>query len=193
MKNLIYPVLLLLFAQCGTDTRNKDRLVKAQEKSYSMSRGSKEDLVETLYQELVQEKPELKKLEADLKKWNESKYANFDTFKKYDQNSVQYYQSAQSKIASMKDSLLKNKMLSIIHKSKEDYQSRHKGLSEVIQGIDTTNYTVADYHTILKIVSTLPLIHTYQKEHLPNIAGFKEVAKIQQRIIKTMDSLAQVK
>lgn len=49
---------------------------------------------------------------------------------------------------------------------------------------------IADLHTVLRIVRTLPLIDKYQKDNLPAAKSLDDFIKQQDAAIKLADSLA---
>ncbi|MFH6946229.1 hypothetical protein [Flavobacterium sp. FlaQc-50] len=185
----IFTVLsLVLLTSCreneSTDRNNKEPKA-LQEKSIDLgSLRSGNNLVDDLYQELVNKSPELKVLENELDELNTRDTT--DIFYDYDQKSDAYYGSANNYINTINDSVMKQKILNLLHKNQEKYVSRKAELENLIKTIHKKRIEIKDYHNALKIVLTLPLIEEYQKQHLPSKSPFeKMIEKENQLLLKT--------
>jgi hypothetical protein len=185
----IFTVLsLVLLTSCreneSTDRNNKEPKA-LQEKSIDLgSLRSGNNLVDDLYQELVNKSPELKVLENELDELNTRDTT--DIFYDYDQKSDAYYGSANNYINTINDSVMKQKILNLLHKNQEKYVSRKAELENLIKTIHKKRMEIKNYHNTLKIVLTLPLIEEYQKQHLPSKSPFeKMIEKENQLLLKT--------
>lgn len=185
----IFTVLsLVLLTSCreNESTNRSDQEPKAlQEKSIDLgSLRSGNNLVDDLYQELVNKSPELKVLENELDELNTRDTT--DIFYDYDQKSDAYYGSANNYINTINDSVMKQKILNLLHKNQEKYVSRKAELENLIKTIHKKRMEIKNYHNTLKIVLTLPLIEEYQKQHLPSKSPFeKMIEKENQLLLKT--------
>lgn len=140
-----------------------------------------------MYQELVDKSPELKVLEDELHELNTRDTT--DIFYNYDQKSHRYYISAESHINTIHDSVMKKKMMDLIHKSSEKYSAQKAELESLIETINKKRSEINDYHSALKIVLTIPLIEQYQKQHRPDKSQFEKlIEKENQLLQKTKDS-----
>jgi hypothetical protein len=155
-------------------------------KSYSRSNS---DLTEELYQELVDKTPALKNLEDDLSAFRTEPYDINEKFNKYDSKSKSYYSSVNSKAATIKDSLLRQKIIDLITNSNDHYTHKTAELNSLLQQISQKTSTLDDHHTVLKIVLTLPLIEKYQNDNQPANKEFKDLIKNQVKLIERTDSL----
>ncbi|WP_456315677.1 hypothetical protein [Pseudomonas shirazensis] len=134
---------------------------------------SNNDLSEELYQELVSKNIELKKLENELEDFNTRDTLNI--FYNHNGKSEDYYNSANSYANSIKDSILKNKIINLLNKSKEKYNKEATELNQLIKTIYQKERDISDYHSALKIVLTIPLIEKYQNENLPEKSPFEKI------------------
>ena len=75
----------------------------------SSSRGYN-DLVESLYNELTDKSPGLKKLETELDLLAKTKGDSTELVDKYDEKNKSYYSSARNHVEQVKDSVLRNKI-----------------------------------------------------------------------------------
>ncbi|WP_157489928.1 hypothetical protein [Flavobacterium sp. CF136] len=189
LKKLIILSLILLTACGGNESNNenpKNEVPKAlQEEGGSKILGryrSNDELTEELYQELVSKNTELKNLETDLENFNAHDTLNI--FYNYDGKSEDYYQTANNKANSIKDSILKNKIIVLLKMSNEKYAEKTAGLNQLVKTIHQKKSDINDYHNALKIVLTLPIIKKYQDENLPKKSPFEKVIKDENLLIE---------
>lgn len=196
-RNIFGTIFILtLLVSCGgerteNNTPPKQETPKALRddkldiKSYSRSG----DLTEELYQELVGKTPALKKLEDDLEAFIPKPNDLKDKFNQYDNKSNTYYSSANHKAAAISDSLLKQKIISLIMKSNNKYSAKTTELYSLLKQISKHDATLHDHHSVLKIVLTLPMIEKYQDDNKPNNKEFKDLINQQEKLIIRTDSL----
>lgn len=163
-----------------------------EEKSVSYELVTKrgyDDLVESLYNELVSKDIDLKKLEDKIDELNKTKADSTNTFEKFNQKNQSYFSAANTHIAEIKDSLLRDKMSNLIAGSLTKYNSSIDIHNDLLKIIETRRLTIFDLHNILKIVKTLPLIEKYQYENLPGTKSLEGYIKQQDATIKLADTL----
>jgi hypothetical protein len=180
---------LIILASCGgKETNNgnsKNEIPEAlQEGSIDLKRYSKwnNNLTEELYQELVNKSPELKGLETEIEEFNPSETQ--DEFLKYDRKSDNYYRSAENYAKAITDSVTKNKIIGLIKKSGEKYSGKTTELNSLLKNISEKQNSLNDYHNILKIVLTIPIIEKYQNENLPAKSEFEKVIENEDKLIE---------
>ena len=153
----------------------------------SKSRGS-EDLVESLYLELVKNDPRLTELESRLDQLSDHHGDSIKPFDSYDYKNNAYYSSAREHIKNMKDSALRGKMEQLIAASDTAYQALTANHHALLAGIDKKALTVEDLHTMLKLTRTANVIGQYQKGHLPGTGPLQRLLKEYERAgEKTME------
>jgi predicted transcriptional regulator len=191
---LIFSVTF--FVSCGNEpignnNKSKDETPKALQdnnfeiKSYNRSG----DLTEVLYQELVEKTPALKKLEDNLDAFSSKPNELIYNFNRFDSKSTSYYCSANNLAMEISDSLLRMKIVSLIANSSSQYAAKTANLNSLIEQFNKNGATLNDYHTVLKIVLTIPLIEKYQDDNMLDNKEFKNVAKQQKTLISQTDSL----
>jgi len=172
---------LIVLISCGENETNQRRneVPKALEnKSINIGRfKNTNDLSEEIYQEIVNNNIELKNLENELENFNIRD--TLDIFNNYDEKSHDYYRSAENQAGMIKDSILKNKIRSLLKKSDEKYKRRTTDLSQLIETIYQKQTDIRDCHTALKIILTIPIIEKYQIENLPKKSPFEKVIENQ--------------
>lgn len=189
LKKIIFLSLIILTSCRDNETnlRNSEEPKTFEEKSIDIGRFRKgNDLVEDLYQELVDKSPELKVLETELDELNTRDTTAI--FYNYDHKSDNYYSSADSHANLIRDSIMKYKILNLIKKSGEKYSSQTTELNNLIKTINQKRNEINDYHTALKIILTIPLIEQYQKQHLPNKSPFEKLIEREEQLLQKTKS-----
>lgn len=182
---------LILLASCQekeTNHTSKEEPKAFEEKTIEIGRFRKGgDLVDDLYQELVDKSPELKALENELSELNPRDTTAI--FYNYDQKSDEYYGSAESYINGIRDSVMKQKMINLITKSSDKYISQKADLEDLVGTINKKRSDITNYHTALKIILTIPLIEQYQKQHLPNKSPFEKLIEKENQLLQKTKSI----
>lgn len=145
------------------------------------------NLIEDLYAELVEKTPELKELETELETFQETPSETQNIFYNYNGKSNQFYGNATGLTNQITDSLSKRRILALIKKSNEKYDSESKEIKELVKEISNSQNSIQDNHTILKIVLTIPLIENYQKENSPKKKHFLETIAKQKALNKKIE------
>lgn len=169
------------------------KALQEQSSEYSLSKRSYDDnLVESLYKELVNNTPELKDLENQIKDLNGRKPDSLEAFEKFDNKNKSYYNSAKSHYdEAVKDSALKEKIKSLVVNSQTNYNNKTLKLTSLIAQLESKEISLNDLHILLKITRTLPLIEKYQKDNLPSGKPIESVIKDLEKIILGTDSLSK--
>lgn len=190
VKLIFYAFLAITFFACGRSANVKENETpKAlQEKNSGIKsfRSSRNDLVEELYKELVEKSQELKNLEDSIQSIDPQIDKAEADYSKYESKSKDYYRSANSHADQISDSLLKKKIQGIITASNNQYTSRNSELSSLQDVISRNKASIEDYHAVLKIMLTLPIIETYQKGNIPNPQEFKRLIEKQLELINNI-------
>jgi hypothetical protein len=146
-----------------------------------------EDLVESLYQELVKSDPHLAELESWLGQLPEHYSDSIKSFASYDSKNRAYYFSAMEHIKSMKDSVLRRMMEQLISASDTAYRVLTANHHALLTSIDEKELTVEDLHTMLKLTRTAVVIGQYQKRHLPGTGPLQRLLKEYERAEQKTD------
>jgi hypothetical protein len=202
-KIFISTFLVLTLASCN-NTRTQDnpkqeapkqetpKALEDKSSSYEIvSKRSSDDLVESLYNELVSKDIELKKLEDKIDELNKSKNDTTELFDKFNGKNQSYFSSANGHVLDIKDSLLRDKIKNLVSTQLTKYNSRIARHNELLKIIEAKQITLSDLHNVLKIVRTLPLIDKYQKDNLPSIKSFEAYIKQQEETIQLVDTLSK--
>lgn len=178
-----------------TQDKPKQETPKAlEDKSSSFEIASKrgyDDLVESLYNELVTKNTALKKLEDNIADLNTSRNDTTSLFDKFNEKNQAYFNAANRHISEIKDSLLREKMSSLIAANLTKYNASIARHNELLNMMERKQLTIADLHTILKIVKTLPLIERYQHDNLPGTKSMEGYINRQDETIQLADTLSR--
>lgn len=199
MKTLLSGFLFswVLFSCDNTRTQDnsQNEIPKAladKSSSYEIvSKRGYEDLVESLYKELANKTPDLKALEIQIDKLNDSKNDSLEHFNKYNSKNKSYYHASQSLTEQVKDTVIKEKMKLLIKSSLTNYGSLITKHNDIVDLIDKNNITLNDLHILLKVTRTLPLIDKFQRDNLPSKKTLEEYSKQLNRTVLYADSLSK--
>ncbi len=190
-------IFLLLIASCNggpnTGTQNSKEtpaaLLESKVSDISSSFSSRSDLCEELYKELTEKKPALQRMEDDFATLNARPEEVREKFSQYDAKSDNYYASANNKLSTLKNDLLRKKLEALLAKSTEQYANKTAEINSLLEVIAKNSIEMQDQRTALKIILTLPMIEAYQNSNLPDKREFKDLIKDQQKLIGQIDSV----
>ena len=148
-----------------------------------------DNLLESLYKELVSKDAELKRLEVKIDDLNSSKQDSMELFEKFDSKIQSYFGSLDRNVSEIEDSLLRDKIKLLIAGSLAKYNSRITKHNELLKTLAINEIKMADLHTALKIVKTLPVIEKYQQDNLPTTRQLDGFIRQQNQAINLADTL----
>ncbi len=192
------PSILLLLAicmlcSCGRKRSNQNNdtpAVLETNKSFSESiKRVPTDLVDAIYDEIASETPELQELENQIQDVNDRKDDSLSVYEKFTGKNDQYYASAGHHFEVISDSSLKEKIKTLINNSQDNYKNSTGGLTDLVDQLDAKQATLKDYHQVLKLTRTLPIIEKYQKKNPPSKKPIAAVVNDYNRLIQKMDTL----
>jgi len=151
----------------------------------------REDMIESIYRELVAKDAGLTDLETQLDGLGLKLSDSTRAWSDFDGKNHSYYHSAGGHIEAIKDSILRKKMEMLIAGSDTAYgvlTGMHKAF---LAQIDKKQLSVADLHEVLKLTRTLPVIEQYQKRQLPatrplkhTVEAYEGVEQQEEKLIK---------
>lgn len=141
-----------------------------------------------LYLEQVEQSKYLQDIEASLKQLRHSKRDSLATFNDYNTKNNSYYKNVEYEILKeIKDSVIAKRLTELLDKSKTQYKNRIAKHQQLLKNLDSNTLGIYDLHTALKILTTLPLIEAYQKDHLPSTTHMEGYIKTQEQVIETIN------
>ncbi|MDF2193434.1 hypothetical protein [Paraflavitalea sp. CAU 1676] len=196
LKTYLPIIAACAFAACnnnGHQDKSKQETPKALEaksSSYELvSKSRGDDLVESLYSELISKDKDLKELEDKLTAIRESWPDSIASFNQFKEKNDAYIKAANNHIETIGDSLLRKKMEALITANLNKYNVSIARHQVFLASVDQKNKSIADLHTVLKIVKTLPLIERYQRENRPSTRPIVGFEKEQDKVIQLADTL----
>ena len=181
--------LLLILVSCNHISSKKADQQTAVPKplqddidDYSIKKSRGDNLLQDIYADQVGKQPELQNLENLMKHFYDGLPDSVKSFQIYDNKSTAYYRSANDALNNMQDTVLRDRLRALINESKHKYLDTIKRFSTLMAHIDSNKIKIEDYHTVLKIVTTLPVIETYQYKNLPDIKSVANLANEAQRL-----------
>lgn len=192
----ILPAILffssLILFSCSARKRQEPEILQERKidvSSIYKKRGA--DLIEALYEELVSNSNELKKLEQEIKEVRASWPDSLEAYNTYHEKNARYYESAEKKAAGITDSMLRRSVLNIIRKSRNSYRDSIATFTQLDTLIKQKSATIENLHNVLKILSTLPVIEEFQRSNLPKEMTAEELRRIMDDMIVRLDSLTE--
>jgi hypothetical protein len=197
MRYLSLSIFTVMLFACSDVSSPPDDVPKAFEeknsiggiKSSDSRYGGGSDVVNSMYNEIVDDDANLKSLEKDIRNIPgviadaEGAYNNFVY------NNSGYYNSATNHVNSIKDSALKQKIKVMLEASNAQYQRSGAKHNTLINEINWKQLTLNDLHTYLKIIKTIPAIEAYQKKNLPSTSPMENAsAELDKLIQRTKDA-----
>jgi hypothetical protein len=193
-KFLLISIVLIAILSCNRHKQPQQNVPKAlDEKKVSYSLISKRgdgDLVESLYSELADETPALKKLEADIDAIVNSKEDSLEGFQKFNSKNNSYYNSAQNHTDLIQDSLLREWIKNLVQSGMSNYNSLMAPHNSILKSIASKETSLNDLHVALKIIKTLPVISKYQKSNLPNSKSLEGYSQQQSKTINEIQKIS---
>jgi hypothetical protein len=150
-----------------------------------------ENLVEKLYQDLIQKRPDLKQFELQMDSFSLRARKTMSVFTDFDEKSAHYYYAAENQGRSLHDTLLRKEVRLWLEKSRDAYKNQTTEWTNWLKQFNEKDTRLSDYHKLMKIHLTLPLIEDFQKKRLPPMQAVQKLLLQQAVLQKQIDSLMQ--
>ena len=199
MKKNIYFALILCVISCKDDNSVTTTPKVAQEnvvenvgaKSNQLEKRYKgsDDIVEEIYQELILNDKELTKLDAKIRDLNNSTEDIIRQYRNILSKSESYYAEARKKTESITDSLMRNKLDSVILNSAMTYDGRVIDVRNAISHAQNNMKNINDLYTAYKIQRTLPEIEKYQKSNPFDLTNLNKLVEKQNTLLSDVQKV----
>lgn len=193
---LLLSFSILLLISCSQNKpapQQQNNVPKALEEKRAdfsvVTKRYENNIVQSLYDELLKEDKDLQKFEDGIEKINTDKADSLEYFHSFLNKNTGYYSSADSYLSNIKDSVLKNRIKQILTESNTRFVSgvaQHKNL---IQQIETNENQLSDLHFAVKIIKTLPVMEKYQRENRPSLNPIQTINKEFGKLIAQADAM----
>ena len=150
-----------------------------------------DDLVEDLFNELLEKDAALSKLEQAIENLKEAKKDSAESFNAFNLKNNSYYNSANTHLEAITDSVLKQRIKLLVDNSLSKYKSATAENNNLIATINSKDITLNNLRIILKLTQTLGMIEKYQARDLPSTKPLEKTSKAYDKIITRTDSLSK--
>jgi hypothetical protein len=193
MKHLFFPVLLavMLLSSCGNENYTKEVAAEAltpealQDNSseYSFKGRSSSGLLDEIYGELVDKDSGLKKLEESIANMKDAP-EGAGKLRSFRQKNENYYREAEMQASGIADSVLRKQVLKMIRESERKDSAADVPMRNLEMRIEKNAMAVHDYHAVLMIARTLPVMEKYQVDSRLPLLPWQKFAKGQEDMLK---------
>lgn len=167
--------LLLTLSACSeprekaTQQPEPPKALQEVKTEYSLkSSRSSSDLIKELYQELMEKDNAIKQLEDQLNTLQRTEDDSTETFTGFDGKNKTYHAAADTYLPRISDSLLRDRIRSILSNSLARYESSTAVHQQLLKQIAENKTTLNDLHIAVQLVRTLGMMEKYQKENMPS-------------------------
>ncbi len=138
------------------------------------SGGGDKNLVDELYDQAVKQNDNLESIEEDIDKFYKKRSEALEKYNSFTYYNNRYYTDARAKAATISDAASRQKANDIINISETKYKVTLTDWQTNIAGLNAAEKELNDLHTLLKVMTTEPMIVKYQSTGLPDNAKLKE-------------------
>lgn len=175
---IIYLVILMAFVSCSAPEQKQPqqpeppKALQEVKSDYSIkSSRSSGDLVQELYQELMEKDKAIKQLEDQLNTLQRTEADSTEAFTGFDEKNKTYHATAGTYLPRISDSLLRDRIKSILSNSLARYENSTVNHQQLLKQIADNKTTLNDLHIAVQLVRTLGMMEKYQKENMPSKAA----------------------
>lgn len=156
----------------------------------SKVRGS--SMIHELYEEALENNPELKKLDLRIIDLQEMTSDSLAEINQYIKNNEAFFQEAsQLWIPHLADSTLRENEKSQLERLQQKHLARIKGLTVQIERLKNKNVEISDHYWQLKLKTVEDMMSQYQLSSLPESQSVISLIKEQNLILREINSLQE--
>jgi len=163
----------------------------SSETSFLSKKRGYDDLVDELYNELLEKNAALNSLEHGIEKIKDDSKDSAELFNAFDNKNSSYYDAATRHLGSIKDSVLKERIKLLVANSLSRYKANTTAHNNLLASIAAKDINLDDLHIILKLTQTLGMIEQYQTGSMPSTKPLEHTGKAYDKIIATTDSMSK--
>lgn len=186
-------VFCIFFAACSSGNNAEKKTSSNDNSLSSLKSGRENNLLDELYNELKEQRPELQKLEDEIHAVDQEKEKALAEYKSYHAKNEQGYLIATQYMGNIQDSLLRNNIELLINKSQYAYEQQNAATALADATLESRSTSLHDHQEALKILLTLSLMEKYQKKLELNSSEYEKIITRYNNTIHKADSLLQAK
>lgn len=202
MKKIYLPaaIALLVITACHSpqtapvqQQEEPPKALQENDKSYSLVSKSRSDdnLVEELYNELVEKTPALDSLEKSIDRVTESKKDSAAAYNLFNQKNHSFYNEAAGYTGRITDSAVKLQIKQLLDNSNNSYKNKTSVHNNLLEALTKKDIKLADLHIVLKLIKTIAVMEKYQNDHLPSVKPLQAVANQYDKVTTQTESLSK--
>ncbi len=186
-------LVVLIFINCRSGVGDIPKALENKKSTIEIvTKRGYDDLIESLYMELVSKEDDLKMLEKRVKEISVQRSDSTEAFTAFNGRNLAFYNSAANHIGTITDTLLRDSVKNIFNQHIQQYnlsvERQHKLLDTVVANVATT----ADLYVLIKLFKTLPLIEKFQQSNQPDSASIVRLIEEQKALIAYADSILKM-
>jgi hypothetical protein len=151
-------------------------------RSYGFSKSSPRDVVDRLFDELIENDTALQTLHERISSLKREKGDSLYTYHKFSSNNEDFYSSAKMHLNNVRDSSLRSTLKSMVNTSELKYKQKKDRFIKSESLIDTSIVQINDRLELLKMLMTIPVMERYQRDNLPSEVPFDSLLKKMQQL-----------
>ena len=149
------------------------------------------NLVEELYNELVEKNPALDSLEQRIDGVKESKQDSAKLYNVFNEKNTLFYSEAAAFTGSITDSSVKSRIKLLLDNSATGYKNKTAAHNSLLETIRKKDIALGDLHLVLKLVKTMAVMEKYQNENLPALKPLQSVSNKYDHVIAATETLSR--
>ena len=188
MLKKIIPIIVTassLFISCSEQKKTPEELVEETPESievstsynikYSRGGSWQENIIERLYKEAIEKNIEVSNITKSIQLADEQYSDSLIAYNKYININEGYWETANSYISRISDSVVRKSIKSIFDEAELNYSDSKKDLTHLKDKIILEKERFDNNILLFKLAVTLPMIQNYQNNERPDSLKLKEI------------------
>ncbi|MEA1848498.1 hypothetical protein U9K52_06210 [Chryseobacterium sp. MHB01] len=194
IKKLINAAFIFLIVSCSdgkTDgTQMVEKAAENIESDFPIKRlRNTQDILDGIYTEYIKNNKDMQSLDSKIADIQNDKHQIMKIYNDVIVNSENYYEIAEYRAKSIRDSGTKKEILSLLKNSEESYFLKTKRLNELKRKINQNYFEIYTWYDVFKIRKTLGEIEKYQNAHPLETDSLENFIRKQNDIINKLKTL----
>ncbi len=159
----------------------------------SISKRYRSDIISELYNEALENNPELKELNTRINRMGVVKNDSLKLYAKYANTNKNYWIAVNNYINQLNDSILKESVTEAFTEFENNYTLKVAEHESSLDTINKKSISLNDRLLLMKLMITAPMMMNYQKNELPDIESLKKLIKEYEKLIKETKQYTEMK
>ncbi|PIB36996.1 hypothetical protein BFP72_17100 [Reichenbachiella sp. 5M10] len=149
----------------------------------------REDIIDRLFDEAVNEDPKLESLVGALGSMDKVSWDSLDAYRSYTQTNEQYWSSFKEYVSQFNDSTWERPMHLLLDSLQEIQRQRMAQHTSAEEHIQENQKRLADQVVLLKVWVTQSMMQRYQQNELPDLATLKAIQERYDSLIREVEAI----